>query len=164
MWVNRSFVSNYMLSMYTLYVILIGLHSLMSVCDKSQDDSLVLLDGRVYCQHSIWRNQPYRKHMAKLWIIRTVDKIPYPGGSNRHFRGFLQNSRTHCEVLGTASLGYCNASETIKSRLFWWTTSRCARKFKTVKTTNVKHTSFIKSDGYMFRPQTVIIRPHNNLS
>jgi hypothetical protein len=35
----------------------------------------------------------------------------------------------------------------------WWTTSRCARKFKTVKITNVKHNSFIKSEGYMFRPQ-----------
>jgi hypothetical protein len=30
--------------------------------------------------------------------------------------------------------------------------------------TNVKHNSFIKSEGYMFRPQTVIIRPYNNLS
>jgi hypothetical protein len=29
--------------------------------------------------------------------------------------------------------------------------------------TNVKQNSFIKSEGYMFRPQTVIIRPYNNL-
>jgi hypothetical protein len=35
---------------------------------------------------------------------------------------------------------------------------------KTIKITNVKHNSFIKSGGYMFRPQTVIIRPYNNLS
>jgi hypothetical protein len=36
--------------------------------------------------------------------------------------------------------------------------------FKTVEITNVKHNSFINSKGYMFRPQTVIIRPYNNYS
>jgi hypothetical protein len=44
----------------------------------------------------------------------------------------------------------------------WWTTSRCARKFQTIRITNVKHNSFIESEGYMFRPQTVIIRPDDD--
>jgi hypothetical protein len=34
--------------------------------------------------------------------------------------------------------------------------------FKTVKITTAKHNSFIKSKDYVFRPQTVIIRPYNN--
>jgi hypothetical protein len=36
--------------------------------------------------------------------------------------------------------------------------------WKTAIITNAMHYSFIKSDGYMFRPQTVIIRPYNNYS
>jgi hypothetical protein len=50
------------------------------------------------------------------------------------------------------------------TKIIWWTTSRCAGKFKTLKITNVKHNRFTKSEGYMFRPQTVIIGPYNNLS
>jgi len=47
MWVNLSFICNYVLQTYMLYVIFIGPQSLMSVCSNSYDESLALLDGEV---------------------------------------------------------------------------------------------------------------------